>query len=395
MEGVKVVELGFWVAGPAAGGILADWGADVVKVEPLDGDPFRGLAWFFGLDGANPPFELDNRSKRSIALDHGTEDGREILLELVGQADVFVTNLRPTALRRAGLDYESLRDRFPRLIYASVTGYGLDGPDSHRPAFDVGAFWARAGIARSLVPEDQPLPMQRGGMGDHMTAMTAVAAISAALYHREKTGEGQQVRTSLLRLGTYMVGWDTNINLRTGNPTVPYDRAAPPNAMINPYTTSDGRTFWMLGLESDRHWPATVAALGHPEWENDPRFATVEDRLVNTRELTAAMDAAIAERTMAEWAAVFDAHDVWWSPVQATHENVDDPQTRASGAFVEVPTGEGTTTTMVATPADFDGTPWEVRDMSPELGQHTEIVLMELGKDWDEIQALKDQGVIN
>ena len=394
MEGVKVVELGFWVAGPAAGGILADWGADVIKVEPVDGDPFRTLSWFFGMDGDNPPFELDNRAKRSIALDYSTDAGREILLELIDDADVFLSNVRPGALERAGLDYESLRPRNPRLVYASITGYGLDGPDRDRPAFDVGAFWSRAGIAAAITPPGGRFPLQRGGMGDHMTGLAAAGAISAALFERERNGEGQQVRASLLRLGMYMVGWDTNINLRAGTETVPYEHSVPPNPLIHPYTAADGRSFWMLGLESDRHWERTCQALDHSEWIDDPRFRTLEDRVANTEALTAAMTDAIGDEPYEVWTARFDEHEVWWAPIQATHEAIHDPQALANGAIVEVPLGDGSVGRMVASPVDFDGTPWEVRDMAPELGQHTEVVLMEMGKDWDEIESLKERGVI-
>ena len=192
----------------------------------------------------------------------------------------------------------------------------------------------------------------------------------------------------------YMVGWDVNINLRAKIPTTPYENAAPPNCMISPYRTADGKAFWMLGLESERHWVNTCAALGHPEWIEDERFADIEGRVTNTVELTARFVATIAARTMDEWAATFDAHDVWWSPIQATHEAIDDPQVIASGALIEAPVSDGTLATMVASPVDFDGTPWSVRAMSPELGQHTETLLMELGKPWDEIEALKAAGII-
>ena len=396
MEGIKVVELGFWVAGPAAGGILADWGADVVKVEPLDGDPFRGLAWFFSDSGdLNPPFELDNRSKRSIALEIRHPDGMAILLELIAGADVFITNLRPGAVDDARLDYESIRESNPRLIYASVTGYGLEGEDRDRPAFDVGAVWARSGVAHAITPPGAEYPMQRGGMGDHMTAMSAVGAISAALFHRERTGEGQEVRTSLLRLGAYMMGWDANLNLRCGIETVPMTRTTVPNPLITYYTAADGKSFWMLGLEGDRHWPQTVRALAKPEWEFDRRFDSIETRIVNATELTELIDGVIASKPIAEWTEIFDNHDVWWAPIQATHDLVNDPQLRANGGIVSVPTPDGSTAEMVASPVDFSGTPWEPRDIVPELGQHTELILMELGHDWDKIEALKTAGVIN
>src|SRR5216684_3848368 len=168
MDGVRVVEIGVWVAGPAAGGILADWGADVIKIEPPQGDPARSFQQMLGGDlPSNPVFELDNRSKRSVVVDLGTDEGRAVALDLVATADVFVTNIRMPALRRAGLDAETLRARFPRLVYAVVTGYGLAGADADRPAFDIAAFWARAGIAASLRPPGGDLPFQRGGMGDH------------------------------------------------------------------------------------------------------------------------------------------------------------------------------------------------------------------------------------
>ena len=209
LEGVKVIELGVWVAGPAAAAILADWGADVVKIEPPTGDPGRMFGRMLGLDQeTNPPFELDNRSKRSVVLDLAAEEGRRSALELLSDADVFVTNIRPGALQRLGFDFESVAADNPRLVYGLITGYGETGPDADRAAYDVAAFWSRAGVAHLLTrPGDTP-PFQRGGMGDHMAAMTLAAAICAALLARDRTGTGQQVTTSLYRQGAYTVGFD-------------------------------------------------------------------------------------------------------------------------------------------------------------------------------------------
>jgi crotonobetainyl-CoA:carnitine CoA-transferase CaiB-like acyl-CoA transferase len=393
MEGVKVVELGQWVAGPAAAAMLGDWGADVVKVEPLDGDPFRGLLSAFG-GGISPPFELDNRNKRSVALDLGVEEARAIAAQLVDGADVFVTNARPAALARAGLDFATVAERNPRLVYAHVTGYGLDGADADRAAYDVGAFWSRAGVAASLTPDGEPLPYQRGGMGDHMAGLAAAGAVSAALYARERTGAGQLVSVSLLRIGMYMLGWDISMSLRLGFPTTPISVAAPPNPLINAYEAGDGRRFWMLGLQGDRHWPDVLRAIERPAWADDERFSSLVARFQHAAELVAELNAIFVTRPLAEWAPIFDREDVWWAPVQHAHETVDDPQARAAGGFVPVPTDGGEPVEMVASPVDFGGTPWAARSMPPEFAQHTEEVLLELGHDWDRIIQLKDLGAI-
>ena len=394
MEGVKVVELGMWVAGPAAAGILGDWGADVVKIEPPDGDPFRGILSAMGDIGANPPFELDNRNKRGIALNLALDEGREIAARLVDGADVFVTNARPSALARAGLDHATVAARNPRLVYAHITGYGLEGDERDRAAYDVGAFWSRAGVAAALTPEGAPLPYQRGGMGDHMAGMAAAGAVSAALFARERTGEGQLVSVSLLRIGMYMLGWDINMAVRTGMPTTPITVAAPPNPLISAYEAAGGERFWMLGLQGERHWPDVLRAVDRPEWATDDRFASMGGRFQNSAELVRSLNEIFATRPLAEWGPILDREDVWWAPVHHAHETVDDPQARAAGGFVAVPTEGGDPVDMVATPVDFGGTPWAPRSMPPEFAQHTEEVLLELGHDWDRIIELKDLGAI-
>jgi crotonobetainyl-CoA:carnitine CoA-transferase CaiB-like acyl-CoA transferase len=393
MEGIKVVEVGMWVAGPAAAGILGDWGADVVKIEPPEGDPFRALLSGI-VDSANPPFELDNRNKRSVGLNLATEEGRALAAELVDGADVFVTNARPSALARAGLDHATVAQRNPRLVYAHVTGYGLDGPERDRAAYDVGAFWSRAGVAAALAPEGTPLPYQRGGMGDHMAGLATAGAVSAALFHRERTGEGQLVSVSLLRIGMYLLGWDVNMSARLGLPTVPMTVAAAPNPMITGYTAGDGRRFWLLGLQGDRLWPDLLRAVDRPEWATDPRYDSMAARFANGAELIAELNEVFATRSLEEWGAVFDAEDVWWAPVQHAHDLLQDEQARAAGGFVQVPGPEGEAVEMVATPIDFGGTPWSPRSMPPEYAQHTEEVLLELGYDWDRIIELKERGAI-
>ena len=274
LEGVRIVELGVWVAGPGAGGILADWGADVVKIEPPEGDPCRTFLNVLGGDlPSNPVFELDNRGKRAIALDLSSRRGVELAHQLVAEADVFLTNLRPAALERIGLGPDQVHERHPGLVYAIITGYGLEDPDAEQGAYDVAAFWARAGIAESLRAPGGPLPFQRGGMGDHSAAMTAAAMISAALVEHARSGRGQVVSTSLLRQGCYTIGFDLNVMLMWGRTLNVGVRETMFSPVVNNYTAGDGRAFWIVGLEGDRHWPALCRAVGHPEWVDDARFA--------------------------------------------------------------------------------------------------------------------------
>ncbi len=389
MTGVKVVELGVWVAGPAAAGILADWGADVVKIEPPGGDPARLFRQMLGGDlPTNPVFELDNRSKRSIAVDLSQDAGRRVADRLIAGADVFVTNIRPAALERLGLDPDSLRRRHPRLVYAIITGYGLNGPEADRPAFDIAAFWARGGVAASLTPPGRELPFQRGGMGDHSAGMSAAAAISAALFNRERTGRGDVVSTSLLRQGAYTMGFDVNVALMWGLPIHIGTRDSAASPTLNNYSAGDGRRFWIVGLEGDRHWPPLARVVGRAEWLTDERFATASSRRRNSRELTAMLDEIFAGRPLAEWAEVFATEpDFFWAPVQTIEELIGDPQFAAAGGLVEVPDETGTLT-MVATPADFRDHPANPRFRAPQVGEHSAGVLSELGYPPEEIEAL-------
>lgn len=377
MDGVRVVELGVWVAAPAAGGILADWGADVIKVEPPTGDPARTFARMLGTD-TNPPFEMDNRSKRSVVLDLTDAGDRSAALELLTDADVFLTNVRPGALHRLGLDYATLAARNPGLVYGLITGYGDTGPDADRAAYDVAAFWARAGVAHLLSrPGDSP-PFQRGGMGDHTAGMTLVAAICAALVARTRTGAGQLVTTSLYRQGAYTVSFDLNTFLLTGRPIAIGQREAMGNPCMNNYAAGDGRRFWIVGLEGERHWPALCRAVGRSDWLTDPRYATPRERAGNAAALIAELDDIFATKSLDEWAEVFAGEDdFFWSPINTLEDVMADEQFHAAGGVVYVPDGPAAVP-MIASPADFHGTPWAPRRRAPQLGEHTEQVLTEL-----------------
>jgi crotonobetainyl-CoA:carnitine CoA-transferase CaiB-like acyl-CoA transferase len=382
LEGIKVVELGVWVAGPAAGGILADWGAEVIKIEPPQGDPARIFGKMLGGDlPFNPPFELDNRSKRSIVLDLREDDAKEVAAQLLAEADVFITNVRPAGLARIGLGVDEVLAANPRLVYGLITGYGTDGPEADRPAYDIAAFWARAGLADTLSPPDGPLPFQRGGMGDHSTGLALAGAVSAALVARERTGTGQLVSTSLLRQGVYTIGFDVNCLLRFGTPIGKATRETMGNPAINNYSAGDGKKFWLVGLEGDRHWPPLARVVGHPEWlEEGHKYNSPMGRYQHAAELIAEIDAEFAKHSLAEWSDKFDEEpELFWAPVNSMEDVIADEQAHAAGVFVEVPEG-ASTVTAVATPADFSDTPWAPRSMAPELGEHTDEILAELGR---------------
>lgn len=380
LAGTRVVELAVWVAGPSAAGILCDWGADVVKVEPPSGDPQRAVFGALGVaeQAGTPPFEIDNRGKRSVVLDLRADEGLEVIHALLERADVFVTNLRLDALGRLGLGRAALRARYPRLVYGLITGYGSTGPDAGRPGYDVGAFWARSGVAHTFVPPGELPPGIRSGFGDHVTGMTLAAGILAALVERQRTGEGRVVETSLLRTGMYCLGWDIGIQLRFDKreSTRPRERSRAP--MVLCYRAGDDRGFWLLGLEADRHWPGLVAALGRPDLAADPRFVDARARNRESEALIAVLDDVFATRPLHEWAERFDAHDVWWAPINSIVDVIQDPQAVAAGAFVDMTPREGEAPyRAVATPVDFEGFTQHPGPV-PALGEHTAEVLAEL-----------------
>ena len=301
-------------------------------------------------------------------------------------ADVFLTNLRPEAVAKLGLDAEAVCERHPRLVYASVTGYGRRGPDAYRAGYDVGAFWARSGLASLAVPSDAPQPHFRGGVGDHVTGITTLAGILGALLSRERTGWGRIVETSLLRSGVYCLGWDLGTLLRFGGLLGAQPRTEQGNPMINVYRAADDRWFWLLGVEGDRLWPKLLPAIARMEWSDDDRYRTTRDRRHHAAELIAELDALFATRTRDEWTATFDAHDVWWAPVNTPDDVIVDPQVLASGGLVDVPGGAGATKhRAVATPVSFPdvdgGDASRPRGPVPALGEHTDEVLRELGID--------------
>jgi len=389
LRGLRVVELATYIAAPGAGGIMADWGAEVIKIEAPDGDPMRRFFETIGSQqDANPIFELDNRGKRSVVLDIRTPAGREAAERLAATADIFLTNVRPAALARAGLDHEALTARHPRLIYCSLTGYGLQGSDADKAGMDVAAFWSRAGVGSITAPKGaEPFPI-RTGMGDHVTSLATVAAILAAVHERQRTGVGRLVETSLLRAGVYAIGSDMAIQLRLGRLASTRGRREAVQPLANFFKTRDGRWICLLPRQGSTDWPRIAAAAGRPDWVDDPRFATAKARRDNAPALIDLLDAAFGAMDYAEAAAALDAGDLTWAPYQTPRELVEDPQAEAAGCFVDTPDGHGGAFRAPAGPARFPGAEDGPRGPAPRLGEHTAAVLRELGYDAAAIAAM-------
>jgi crotonobetainyl-CoA:carnitine CoA-transferase CaiB-like acyl-CoA transferase len=396
LKGIRVVEMGIWVAGPAAAAVLADWGAEVIKVEnPAGGDPARALM-ALGLPfelPVNPSVEVDNRNKRSATVNVQTPEGGAIVKRLLRTADVFVTNLRPAALARVGLAYEDLREANPRLIYAALSGYGTRGPEKDRAAFDYAAFWARAGAMASLGEPDRPPPSQRPAMGDHPAGLSLAGAVCAALYHRERTGDGQEIHLSLFQSGLWMMATDVQTCLVTGLSPIPTGRSVP-NPLWNHYRAKDGKWFHLVMLQADRYWASFCEAVGRADLRDDERYADIFERGKNSAELIALLDEVFATRPRSEWAEAFDRHDLVWAPVQTISDVVADPQAHALDAFATVPHRSGEDIRVLRSPVEFGATPASIRSAAPELGEHTEEVLLEHGYTWEDIAAFKEKGAI-
>jgi len=396
LSGIKVVEMGVFVAGPATAAVLADWGADVVKIEnPAGGDPIRALV-SLGLVPIEPEvngaLELENRGKRSVAVDVTKPEGRDVVLRLLRDADVFVSNLRARALERAGLAYEDVKKVNPRIIYATLSGYGTRGPDKDRAAFDYAAFWARTGAMAALAEPDRPPPTQRPAMGDHPAGLELAGAVSAALFHRERTGEGQAIHLSLFQSGLWMMASDIEVALITGFGYVPTGRLVP-NPLWNHYAAKDGKWFHLVMIQADRFWPKVCEAIGEPALASDERYDSIVKRGRNAAALIEKFDAIFATKTRDEWAAIFDRYELIWAPVATLVEASRDPQAIALGMYQKIPHRSGQDIAIVKSPVEFSATPAAIRHGAPELGEHTEEVLLEHGYGWDDIAKLREKGV--
>ncbi|MGH8997774.1 MAG: CaiB/BaiF CoA transferase family protein [Acidimicrobiia bacterium] len=382
LDGVRVVELAHWIAGPAAGGVLADWGADVVKVEPPGGDPMRTIWDAVGAnpDAPNAAFVGANRGKRSVVLDLSAPEGRGVLERLLEGADVLVTNLRPSALERLSLAPPDVARRHPRLVYCSLTAYGWGGPDQERAGYDLAAFFGRTGISDQVTTQGTPPAPVMQGIGDNFTAMAAVAGILAALLERERTGRGRLVEASLLRTGMWALGGSLGAAAMGARPRPPYPRTRCPTPLFNSYRTADDRWFFLVGLEAGRHLPSVLAAIGRSDLEHDERFRGARNLSRHRQDLIPVLDEAFGAHPLAYWAERFAAHDVWWAPVQTPAEVLADPQARATGAWVGVDAGEGQRFESVDSPVRYDGIVRTDVPGPPRLGDHTDEILASLDR---------------
>lgn len=391
LQGLKVVEMATWVAGPGCAGIMADWGAEVIKVESPEGDATRGFYPDTAESPGNPIFALENRGKKGVVLDIARPAGRAALMALLRDADVFVTNVRPGSLQRLGLDYESLKHEFPRLIYAAVTGYGLQGPEANTPAFDITAFWTRSGAARAMIPTDQePFP-SRPGFGDHMTALATLSGVLAAVHERTVTGWGRLVETSLIRAAAYAMGWDLSLQLRYGQVVTAQPRHERPSAISGFFRTADDR--WICIVPRGANcFPNMMRVIGRTEVLDDPRYALPIADLEAVREVRAMIDAVFGALTLEELAERLTACDLAWAAMASLAELAESDMAEQAGCFETVCDGWGGAFRAPAAPARFpEGAP-PVGRAAPKLGEHTREVLEAAGLRPHEIDAVMRPG---
>jgi len=401
LEGIRVAEMGHVVAVPAATATMADWGADVIKIEPLTGDMARGYKRVMGVDTTikgtggetNWFVQVMNRNKKSLALNLKTEPGRAIVYKLIEDYDVFIANYERSALKKLGMDYDTLSQVNPRLVYGVLTAYGTRGPDSDQRGLDWVAAWARGGGQYLVGRSGEPPPPQRGGMMDRVTGAHIVSGLLAAIVHRERTGKGQSLEFSLYQTTVWTLVDDIQSAL-AGTPLPRWDRTKAGNPIFNSYCAGDGLWFQLAVGASDAHWADFCRAIDRPDLQEDSRFTDMDKRSQNCEELIRILDRVFAGRTRDEWEKRLREYDLIYGRVQSSSDIVTDPQAIANDFFVELDHPAAGPMKVVNTPVRFCQEPSSVRTPAPETGQHTEEILLDLDYTWDDITRLKEQNVI-
>ena len=400
MEGVRILEVAEHTFVPAASALLADWGAEIIKIEHVErGDAMRGLA-STGVavvpSDVHVLLEHSNRGKRSLALDLKSAEGLDILYKLATTSDVFLTNKLPSVREKLKIDVEDVRAHNPRIIYVRGTGQGERGPDADKGSYDSLAFWARAGVAAGAKrPEYDLVPAPPApGFGDSIGAMTIAGGIMGALFHRERTGAATVVDVSLLGTGLWAMGQAVSLSLLLEKPwTPPPMEALSSNPLARNYTTKDGRILAFTCLQAGKYWPELCATIGRPELVNDPRFADHQSLSTNNLAATEILTGVFASATLDEWRERLADFTGQWCVVQDTLEAAADPQSVANGYVQACRSAEGVPFQLVAAPVQFDGDP-AIPDRAPEFNEHGDAILAELGIDWDSIVDLKVRGVV-
>jgi crotonobetainyl-CoA:carnitine CoA-transferase CaiB-like acyl-CoA transferase len=399
MNGIRVLEVASWTYVPVAGGILAEWGADVIKIEhPETGDPQRGLvtSGLVPLGGVAHMVELPNRGKRSVGLDIKSPEGHALLLRLAERCDVFLTNFLPAQRAKLHIDVDDIRAVNPNAVYARGSAHGPLGAEADRGGYDNSTFWARSGAADTASPDQIGYPVTQPGaaFGDVLGGLTIAGGISAALLHRERTGEALTVDGSLLSMGAWAMGASLAASAAFGIDRIPrYQPSEAPNALVNSYATKDGRFVSLVMLQSDRFWPELVTALGKPDLIEDPRFVDHAARMTNNREAVAELAVLFGSRTFDEVTAILATGKGAWAPVQRPIDVLSDPQVVANGYLQDVKDANGNPFQLVPAPLQFNGETGDTR-RAPGHGEHTDEVLGELGLDMDQILELKISGAV-
>lgn len=389
LSGTRVIDCGTYIAAPAAAAILSDFGAEVIKIErPPYGDPYRYLPLVPGMpvSGQNYCWILDDRNKKSIALNLNDEEARHALLKLVATADIFITNYQPQLLRKFKLAYEDLSPSNPRLIHASITGYGEHGDDAEKPGYDATAYWARSGLMYGMHNGDADPVQSPAGFGDHPTSVALFASIMVALYQRQITGHGSRVFSSLMANGIWSNACGVQAALCGAEFYPKWTRKTAICPLVNHYVAGDGRRMFFCLLEPVRDWRHLCTALALEELHDDPRFSTTHARQENSAALVKRIDEAMATRGLDEWAVIFKKYDLVWGPVPSAAEVAQDPQ--AQPFFTEISPGLKT----VQNPLNIEGIEKAAPHMPPSIGQHTREVLTSLGFTEEAIAKMIERG---